>query len=243
MTRDLLFEIGVEELPGGYVRPALEQLEGLAREGLAGLRLGCDDLCTYGTPRRLALFVRDLEERQSDFDDEATGPSVKAAFDSEGKPTRALIGFCQGKGVNPEDVRRVETAKGEYVAVTVHHAGKPAKDVLAAWLSALPSRLQFPKSMRWLDDDTRFARPVRWLVALLGDEVVPAQAFGLKAGRTSRGHRFLAPGAVDIARAGDYLRELDLAGVMADHRALRPIPEERGEELAAGLGGSCVADE
>ena len=244
MTRDLLFEIGVEELPGGYVPPALEQLEHAARDAFAGVRLPLGDLCTYGTPRRLTLFVKDLATRQADFDEEAMGPAVKVAFDADGKPTRALLGFCQGKGVEPAAVRRVETPKGEYVAVTVHHAGKPALEVLPALLGALPGRLTFPKSMRWLPgDDTRFARPVRWLVALFGDDLVPVQAFGLTAGRHSYGHRFLSPAPVEISGAARYLETLERVFVMADHRARRLLTAEQVEKLAAGAGGRVVADE
>ena len=244
MTRDLVFEIGVEELPGGYVVPALEQLERTAREGLAGLRLAAGDLCTYGTPRRLTVFVKDLAERQADFDEEAMGPAVKVAFTADGKPTKALLGFCSGRGVDPSQVRRVETPKGEYVAVTVHQVGKPALEVLPGLLSALPGRLGFPKSMRWIPgDDTRFARPVRWLVALYGDEVVPARAFGLAAGRTSHGHRFLAPGPVEIPGAGRYHEALERVFVLADHRARRLLTAEQVERAAAAAGGRVVADD
>jgi glycyl-tRNA synthetase beta chain len=243
VTRDLLFEIGVEELPGGYAPPALEQLESLAREGLAGLRLSCDDLTTYGTPRRLALYVRNLAARQTDLDEEATGPSVKAAFDAEGKPTRALLGFCQGKGVDPRTVRRVQTPKGEYVAVTVHHQGRPAIEVLPALLGVLPGRLTFPKSMRWIPgDDARFARPVRWLVALLGRDVVPARAFGLDAGRTTYGHRFLAREAIELRDAGDYLKSLERAKVVADHRLRRETIVAQFQSLDFGKPGEVVDD-
>lgn len=243
MTRDLLFEIGVEELPGGYVPPALEQLERAASDGLAGLRLGFGDLCTYGTPRRLALFVNDLSERQADFDEEAMGPAVKAAFDAEGKPTRALLGFCAGRNVDPSQVRRVQTPKGEYVAVTVHHPGKPALEVLAPLLSGLPARLNFPKSMRWLPgEDVRFGRPVRWLVALFGSDVVPARAYGLEAGRNSRGHRFLAPGPVEIPSATQYLKSLERVHVLADHRARKLLVLEQVERLAHELSGKVVED-
>jgi glycyl-tRNA synthetase beta chain len=244
VTRDLLFEIGVEELPGGYVPGALTQLEQAARDGLAALRLRFDDLSTYGTPRRLALRVQDLADRQTDHDEEATGPSVKAAFDAEGKPTRALLGFCQGKGVDPSAVRRVQTAKGEYVAVTVHHTGRAAIEVLPALLGALPSRITFPKSMRWIPgDDARFARPVRWLAALLGDEVVPARAFGLEAGRRTFGHRFLSPSPGEIGGASRYLETLERASVLADHRARRMLTAERVAAQAKAAGGRIVEDE
>jgi glycyl-tRNA synthetase beta chain len=187
MSRDLLFEIGVEELPAGYVPPALEQLERGVREGLSALRLNAGALVTYGTPRRLTVLVRGVDERQADFAEEAMGPAAKVAFDAEGKPTKALVGFCAGKGVDVATVRRVDTPKGEYVAVTVEHKGKVALEVLPAMLAGVALKLQFPKTMRWDAGDYRFGRPVRWLVALLGGDVVPVQAFGLVAGRTTFG--------------------------------------------------------
>ena len=113
MSRDLLFEIGVEELPAGYVPPALDQLEAGARAALAELRLTHGEITTLGTPRRLALQVAGIADRQPDADDEVMGPAVKAAFDADGKPTKALLGFCQGRGVDVAAVRRVETTKGE----------------------------------------------------------------------------------------------------------------------------------
>lgn len=242
MSRDLLFEIGVEEVPAGYIPPALEQLDRGASAMLAELRLSCGAITVHGTPRRLALVVREVGDRQPDLDEEVMGPSAKAAFDSEGKPTKALLGFCAGKGVDVSAVRRVETPKGEYVAVTVHRAGRPAAEVLAEPLAALAARLQFPKAMRWLDDDTRFARPVRWMVCLLGADVVPVRAFQLEAGRESFGHRFLSPARVAIPDAGSYLATLEKVSVLADHR-------ERARRLAAGIeaaakaeGGRVVAD-
>src|SRR5262245_559735 len=154
-TRELLFEIGVEELPAGYVPPALEQLARGVQEGLAALRLECGGVETYGTPRRLTVLVHRVSPKQTEFDEEAMGPAAKVAFDAQGQPTRALLGFCAGKGVNVSDVRRVDTPKGEYVAVTVHHAGKSAADVLPAMLADVALKLQFPKTMRWDAGDYR----------------------------------------------------------------------------------------
>ena len=235
MSRDLLFEIGVEELPSGYVPPALAQLEREARAGLEALRLGFGEVRTWATPRRLALSVRGLQERQEDRSEEVTGPAVKAAYDAAGQPTRALLGFCQGKGVDVSAVRRVATPKGEYVAVTVHHTGEAADAVLPALLASVATRLQFPKSMRWLDDDTRFARPVRWLVALLDEQVLPVKAFGLEAGRDTYGHRFLARGRVPIARALDYLATLEEVHVLADpaERAKWVKPKDEADAKGA----------
>jgi glycyl-tRNA synthetase beta chain len=243
MSRDLLFEIGVEELPAGYVVAALEQLERGAAPMLAELRLAHGAIRATGTPRRLVLMVAGVAERQPDVDEEVTGPAVKAAFDAEGRPTRALLGFCQGRGVDASAVRRVQTPRGEYVAVTVHRAGRPAAEVLAVPLATLATRLQFPKSMRWLDDDTRFARPVRWLAALYGDEVIPVRAFGLEAGRVSQGHRFLAPGPVEIASAGAYLSALESRHVAADHVERGRRVREQLARLAAEAGGRVVEDD
>ncbi len=227
-------------MPASYAPPALEQMKRAATEGLAALRLAHGDVRTYGTPRRLALWVEHVAARQADLDEEAMGPAVRVAFDADGKPTRALIGFCAGKGVEVSAVRRVATPKGEYVAVRVHHAGRPAADVLPQFLATLSTRLTFPKSMRWLTGDTRFARPVRWLVALLGDRVLPVVAFGLTAGRESRGHRFLAPGAVRMAKASDYAGALRKAFVLAD-----PAERERRlrERLKLRAGRLTVHDD
>ena len=272
MSRDLLFEIGVEELPAGYIPPALEQLERGITAGLADAHLAHGAVRTRATPRRLALYVESLEERQPDRDEEVMGPAVRVAYDAKGNPTKALLGFCQGKGADLADVRRVETPKGEYVAVSVHQAGKLAADVLPGLLAGLARGLNFPKVMRWLPPSfvevqeppltlegpkarggrtdssefvgvPRFARPVRWLVALLGEEVLPVRAFGLAAGRESRGHRFLSPGPVSLARAQDYLAALEQVSVLAAPLALRARIAEQIGRVAAEHGGRPVADE
>ncbi len=243
MSRDLLFEIGVEELPAGYIVPALEQLAAGATAGLDELRLEHGAVRTSATPRRLALRVEAVAERQPDRDEVVQGPAARVAWDAEGKPTRALLGFCAGRGVDVGDVRRVETPKGEYVEVTVHQPGKPAVDVLPALLANLATKLAFPKSMRWLADETRFARPARWLVALLGDEVLPVRALGLEAGRESRGHRFLSPGPVVLKQAADYFGALEGAFVLANHLVRRERLRTQLERVARELGGEVRPDE
>ena len=241
-SRDLLFEIGVEELPAGYVPPALEQLERGAAAMLDELRLEHGAIRALGTPRRLALMVEAVAARQPDRSVEVVGPAVRAAFDPEGKPTRALLGFCQAKNVNLSDVRRVAAPKGEYVAATVHIAGVSAVAALPVPLAMLAGSLTFPKTMRWLADDTRFARPVRWLVALLGDEVFPVPAFGLHTGRHSYGHRFLAPGPDEIRSASAYVESLRAASVLVDHHERERRLVEDIEAKARKAGGRIVAD-
>ncbi len=243
MSRDLLFEIGVEELPSTYIAPALDQLERGVRAGLADLRLSFGDVVTHGSPRRLTVIVSAVGEVQGDFEEEAMGPATRVAFDAEGKPSKALLGFCAGKGVDVANVRRVETPKGEYVAVTVKHVGRPAADVLPALLAAVATKLQFPKAMRWDDGDYRFGRPVRWLLSLLGEGVLPVQAFGLTAGRLTFGHRFLHPGTLEISAPARYLEALRGAHVIADHRARRAAVLEQITKVAAEMGGRVVPDD
>ncbi len=243
MTRDLLFEIGVEELPAGYVRPALEQLERGVREGLLALRLGAGGIVTHGTPRRLTVLVHRVADSQTDFDEEAMGPAARVAFDAEGRPTRALLGFCAGKGVEASAVRRVETPKGEYVAVTVHHAGRAALEVLPAMLAGVATRLQFPKTMRWDAGDYRFGRPVRWLLALFGADAVDVRAFGLESAHHTFGHRFLHPGSVAVGEPGEYLEALRAARVIADPNERRRLVVEQVTAAAAERGGRVVADD
>ncbi len=243
-TADLLFEIGVEELPASYVPPALEQIERMARSGLEELRLSFTTLETYATPRRLAMLVRSLAGRQASHEEEVQGPAARIAWDSGGAPTPALIGFCRSKGVDPSSVRRVQTPKGEYVAVAIRHAGKPALEVLPGMLGPIAARLQFPKAMRWrVGDETRFARPVRWLTALLGSRVVPVEVFGLRAGSLSRGHRFLHGKSVKLRQAAGYLAALEGARVLADHRVRARRLAEQVRRLAREAGGQVVADD
>ncbi len=242
MARDLVFEIGVEELPTSYIAPALAQLEREVAAGLRERRLDCQLLATFGTPRRLTVYARAVAARQTDFEEQATGPAVKVAHDAEGKPTQALLAFCRSKGADVSTVRRVTSPKGEYVAVTVHHAGRPATEVLPALLAGAATRLQFPKTMRWLADDTRFARPVRWLMALLGDEPLEVQAFGLTATPHSMGHRFLARGTVRVADAARYLPALEEANVIADREQRERRLAQQVESLAREAGGRVVDD-
>ena len=243
---DFLLELGVEELPASYIAPALTQLAAGLVGALDDARLAHGEAVTYATPRRLAVFVPGVEAKQADFDEEATGPPAAAAWDKDGNPTKALLGFCKGKGVEPSAVRKVATDKGEYVAVTVRRVGKTAEDILGAAIVRVALALSFPKTMRWLDGDladVRFARPLRWLVALLGERVLEVSVAGLASGRVSRGHRFLHPGEVAIARPAAYAETMAAASVMAQPAARRKAIVEQAGRLAKEAGGTLVADE
>ncbi len=243
---DFLLELGVEELPASYIAPALAQLAAGLTGALDDAGLAHDAVRTCATPRRLAVIIPAIEAKQDDYDEEATGPPAAAAWDKDGQPTKALLGFCKGKGVEPSAVRRVATGKGEYVAVTVRRIGKSAADILAAAVARHATTLSFPKTMRWLDGplaDVRFARPLRWVVALLGERVLPVTVAGLEAGRVSRGHRFLHPGEVAIARPAAYADALAKSDVVAEPARRRAAILEQAGALAQKAGGALVQDE
>ena len=182
----LLFEIGTEEIPAKFMPGILKQLQELAAGKMQELRIPFENITVYGTPRRMTFIAAGVAETQADSTIEAKGPSVKIAFVS-GAPSKAAIGFARGQGV---DVNELEV-RGEYAYAVKHLAGQPVADLLPALLLDILESLSFPKNMRWADYDFRFVRPIRWLVALFGDKVVPVEITGVKSGRYSMGHRFM----------------------------------------------------
>jgi len=173
MSKELLLEIGAEEIPAGFVPKALASLEEMARKEFEAARLSFDQIKTLGTPRRLTLVVGGLPTVQPDAEITATGPSKKAAYDSEGKPTKAAEGFARGQGVAVTALQIISTDKGDYLAVTKQETGRPTHELLAEILPRLVAGIPFKKSMRWADLDIRFARPVHWIVSLFDGIPVP----------------------------------------------------------------------
>lgn len=234
---NLVFELGTEEMPAGAIEGALQQLLFAVEKGLNEARLGAEKVAVYGTPRRLILTAVGVPERQPDQVREVRGPSKAVAYDAEGKPTGAAIGFARKQGVPVEALQNVSTPQGEYVLARVHEAGKPAVEVLGPLLSETVRELFFPKMMRWGMGAMRFARPIRWILALLGEEVVPMEVGGIASGRRSRGHRFLAPGEFEVPHADALLKMLRAAYVMFDPEERRQSILEQGDRLAAEVGG------
>ncbi|KKM11042.1 glycyl-tRNA synthetase subunit beta [Clostridiales bacterium PH28_bin88] len=243
MAKDLLLEIGTEEIPARFMSPALSQLKELAEKGLAARRLDYRAVATYGTPRRLALLVSDLEERQRDLVEEVKGPAAKVAFDAQGNPTKAAEGFARGQGVPVSALTVKETPAGAYVFATKKLAGGPAAGVLPEFLLEVIAGLNFPKPMRWGYLDMRFARPIKWLVALFGPDVVDLELAGLRSGRLTRGHRFLGSQEIEIREPGDYLPRLEENYVIADQERRREIIWQQIVTLAAQEGGLVQEDE
>jgi len=227
---DLLLEIGGEEIPAKFLARALADLPGLVETRLREARLAYQSIRALGTPRRLAVVVRGLADRQPDLRERVVGPPAQAAFGPDGKPTKAALGFAQKNGVDPTSLEKaeVEGKKGFYVVAQRFVAGQPAVEVLPGLLSELIGAIAWPKSMRWGWGEQAFVRPLHWLVALLDDRVLPVTFAGVRAGRTSRGHRFLAQGPVEIANVGAYVDALRAAHVVVD-------PDQRRDLVAAEL--------
>ena len=239
---DLLIEIGVEELPASFLTHALASMESAAADLLKAHRLQAEAIQPLGTPRRLALRLAGLPAAQPDREETVQGPPWSVAFQG-GEPTKAAEGFAKKNGVAVAELKKVETDKGEYVAAHVHEKGQPTSEVLAELLPQLCERVRFPKSMRWGEGEHAFGRPVHWLVALLDGAVVPFEWLGLTAGRTSRGHRFLAPGEVELGSAASYEMDLRKARVMVDIERRRARMEEALAEAAKKLGGELIPDD
>lgn len=199
MSHALLFEVGTEELPPSELPAVLKALEGGAARLLEEARLAYETLRVYSTPRRLAVAVGGLAEGQVRQIVRVTGPPKKVAFDAQGMPTRAAEGFARAQGVSVDRLQVILTERGEYLAVERAEGGHPAAAVLPAVLDRLVTALPFAKQMRWGLGDARFSRPVRWVVALLDEVVLPLAVTGVPSGRVTYGHRFLAPAAITLA--------------------------------------------
>jgi glycyl-tRNA synthetase beta chain len=203
---DLLYEIGAEEIPAGYIAPALEQLaRSLGRELDAARLSHAPEIRTAGTPRRLTVAVTGVAERQADSESEALGPSVKAAFDAAGNPTKAAEGFARSQGIAVSEIIRKETPKGIYCSARKRVKGRSAAEILSDVLPKITLEISFPKSMVWLSGQRAFARPIRSFLALLGTEIVPFTLFEVTSGRTTEGHPILSPGRVEV-RDADFER-------------------------------------
>ncbi|NTX14313.1 glycine--tRNA ligase subunit beta [Myxococcus sp. CA051A] len=243
MARDLLLEIGAEEIPASFIGPALEDLRRVLTERMAEARLKHGEVSVYGTPRRLAVLVRDVADSGEDVVKEVLGPSAKAAFDAEGKPTKAAEKFAESLKLSVDKLGRSQTAKGEYLSARVEEKGRPAADTLKDALHVAVHSINFRKSMRWGDVEASFARPVQWLVALLGGDVIPVVFGDVKSGRTTHGHRFLAPGAIELKAPADYEAALAKANVVADIAKRRAQLVEKLAAAAKAAGGKLLEDE
>ncbi|MFN7132605.1 MAG: glycine--tRNA ligase subunit beta, partial [Myxococcales bacterium] len=243
MAKDLLLEIGCEEIPASFVRPALAEMAGKFSEKAKEARLGFGELRTYGTPRRLTLLVQGVAEAQEDLFTEVQGPLVKVAYDAEGKPTAIAEKWAAGQGVDVSALKKKETPKGQYVCVEKHEKGQKAEKVLPDVLLAVIKGIGFKKSMRWGWEEESFARPVQWIVALHGNKVVKLQFADVKSGNTTRGHRFLSKKPIKIEEPAAYVELLREGHVVVDQELRKQLVKQEVEQQAREVGGAVLEDE
>ena len=238
MAKDLLFEIGAEEIPAGFMPNILGQLKQLAETKLNDAHLPFESIETYGTPRRLALIVKGIADTSAEISERHKGPSASIAYDADGNATKAAIGFACGKGLDVADL----VVEDGYIYAETKTAGVPAKDIVSEMLPQLITGLNFPKSMHWGDLDAKFVRPVRWLVALLDEEVIPVEFATVQSGNVSRGHRFLGADEITIKNAASYVETLKENFVMVDQDARRELISKQLHDMAASKNASIVWD-
>ncbi|WP_418369545.1 glycine--tRNA ligase subunit beta [Veillonella parvula] len=239
MAKDLLFEIGAEEIPAGFMPNILGQLKQLAETKLNDAHLPFESIATYGTPRRLALIVKGLADTSAEISERHKGPSASIAYDADGNATKAAIGFARGKGLDVADL----VVEDGYIYAETKTAGVPAKDIVTEMLLQLITGLNFPKSMHWGNLDAKFVRPVRWLVALLDEEVIPVEFATVQSGNVSRGHRFLGADEITIKNASFYVDTLKENFVMVDQDARRELISKQLHDIAASKNASIVWDD
>ncbi|MFH1406604.1 MAG: glycine--tRNA ligase subunit beta [Candidatus Omnitrophota bacterium] len=230
--KDLILEVGVEEIPSTYLEIALEDLEIQASRVFTNAKLSHELINCFATPRRIVVYVRGLADRQSVEDKKITGPSKAASFDAAGKPTQALSGFLKAQGARLADIKIETTQRGDYVTITRQTGGKTTKALLKEMLPSLIKNMHFPKSMRW-HSDAQFVRPIHWILALYGNEKIQFKFGDVSSSNVTYGHRLLSPGPFKVKEPGDYFRQLKKKYVILEQDKRREIIEAQLRKLAA----------
>ncbi|MBM4136097.1 MAG: glycine--tRNA ligase subunit beta [Nitrospira sp.] len=239
----LLLEIGTEEIPARFLPGAIQGLKENAATFLKETYIDFSEIQTYATPRRLSLIATGLPVMQEARVKEIFGPPKKAAFDKDGRPTKAAIGFAQTQGVSVESLTIKSKDKGEYVVAVIEEKGIPVKDLLPEVFKRLVLSIRFPKTMRWGNGSMRFARPIHWLLALFGNDVVHFEIDEIKSSNMTRGHRFLSPGSFKVEEISTYKDSLKNKSVILDHYERKHIILDGIRRLSAQAGGMPVEDE
>lgn len=243
MSAELFLELGTEEIPAGFIPRALEDMENLLRQELEHARVSHGAVRTFATPRRLAISIADVARVQHRQELELTGPPARIAYDAQGQPTKAAIGFARTNGVDVAELKIVQTEKGEYLGLSKVIEGGNTTDHLPEILTRVINKISFKKSMRWKDMDVRFARPMHWIVALYGGAVVPVTYGDLHSGCRSRGHRFMAPEEFSVFGVDEYIDKAQQHHVIVDIAVRRQVIEEQLAALAEQLGGRINPDD
>jgi glycyl-tRNA synthetase beta chain len=241
--KSLLVEIQTEEIPAGYIAPALKAMAELLTAKMAAARIVHGPTKTFGTPRRLAIMVSDVAEKQETIKSELTGPPAKIAFDASGNPTVAAQKFAEKVGVALKRLTVKKTPKGEYLSAQKTERGQTAKSLLAKIIPEMILAIPFPKTMHWADWQINFARPVLSVCVLLGDKVIGFYLGPLKSGRQTRGHSFMQPKKIRLNDAGSYVKTLEAAEVICDIDKRRKMVAVEIETAAKSVGGQILTDE
>ena len=237
MKRDFILEIGTEELPTSFIRIGMEGLYNGFENFLGREKIDYDNIDTYSTPRRLTVYIKGLSEEQKPIEKKIKGPPYKAAFDENGNPLPAALGFAKRQGVEVEDLVVEEEGKNKYVYAIKKEEGKKTKELLSFHIPFIVEKLYFPKTMLWGEGSFRFARPIHWILALFGEEVVDLEVAGIKSGNYTFGHRFIFPSKIEIERPEVYEEKLRDAYVISDRRKRRATIEKEYKRIAQELGG------
>ncbi len=243
MDRDLLLEIGTEEIPAGFLPPALKDMADILGRELKTRNINHGEIRTFATPRRLVIAVKGLAEKASDQMIEKLGPPAKAACDEQGKPNAAAFGFARGQGVDIASLEVTATEKGDYLCVRKKLVGAQTAAILPELLASFISSLPFRKSMRWGTLDFRFARPIRWLLALYGSDPIPFQVGNIISAQNSRGHRFLNPALFTVTGLADYLKKTRDHDVIVDPEERQQIIRDQATKAAQAVGGIAHIDQ
>ncbi len=243
MEKELILEIGTEEIPAGFMRDAVDKLSEIASKELAENALSFGSVSSHGTPRRLALRITGLADKQEDQTRESYGPPIRIAFDDKGNPTNATLGFAKSQGVNVKDLVTVTRDRGEFLASVKKIKGQKTEKLLKEMLPRIISGIPFRKSMRWGDGDTAFARPVRWILAVYGGKTINFSIEGVKSSSKSRGHRFMSPASFAVSGWSDYADGLEKGFVVLDQDRRKGIIEKGINDLAEKIGGAALKDE
>lgn len=243
MGKELLLEIGTEEIPARFLPPVLEEIKEIAKRELQENRITFGEMISMATPRRITLCVKNVSDKQFDTKLQILGPPKKDAFNPDGSPTKAALGFAKSHNVDISEIKVVKTERGEYAAVEKEIKGEDSKKVLSRILPKLILSLSFPKTMRWADLDIRFARPIHWIVALLGGEVIEFELGNIRSGNKTFGHRFMAPDPIEVRDFEGYKEALKKAYVIVDPEERRSIIQREIQALAEEVGGEILKDD
>jgi glycyl-tRNA synthetase beta chain len=238
----LLIEIGCEEIPARMIQPAAGELATRLGEILTAAQLAHGEVTAWGGSRRLTVRIERVDATGADREETVLGPAAKVAFDAEGRPTAAACGFARKQGIEPSELMRIETERGDYVGHRRRVRGRDVGELLAAALPGAVETMSFPKVMRWGDGRLRWVRPVHWLLALHGERVLPLELLGARAARNTEGHRFLGERGIEVRHPDDYAATLERAHVVADPAERRARLARRLAEEARNLGGEPVED-